>query len=98
MLAELEKLRKETIVGRPMPAPVAARPALNGKHEISRELRVLLNPANLQRARRFSMTLQLEDADHRPVDEVRHLHVDLDAPDALEQLLLRLEIALQTST
>lgn len=97
-LAELEKLRKEAFT----PKPAAARPApsaepRNGKQEISRELRLLMSRNNFNRARRFSLTVQLEDAEHRPVDVARHIHVDLDDVSSLEQLLLRLDIALQSS-
>ena len=99
-LAELEKLRKEAFTA-PRPAPgKSATPVADprsGKQEISRELNLLLSRTNFNRARRFSLTVQLEDADHRPVDTARHLHVDLDDVSSLEQLLLRLHIALQSS-
>jgi mutual gliding-motility protein MglA len=96
-LAELEKLRKEAFTpprAKPAGAPAAA---INGKQEIARELRLLMSRNNFNRARRFSLTVQLEDAEHRPVDVARHLHVDLDDVSSLEQLLLRLDIALQSS-
>jgi hypothetical protein len=95
-LAELEKLRKEAFTP---PRAKAAAPAamVNGKQEINRELRLLMSRNNFNRARRFSLTVQLEDAEHRPVDVARHLHVDLDDVSSLEQLLLRLDIALQSS-
>lgn len=101
-LAELEKLRKEAFTA-PRPAPgktatatTTAEPR-SGKQEISRELNLLLSPTHFHRARRFSLTVQLEDAEHRPVDTARHLHVDLDDVSSLEQLLLRLHITLQSS-
>ncbi len=97
-LAELEKLRKEAFTSKPAAAKAAApAEARNGKHEIIRELRLLMSRNNFNRARRFSLTVQLEDAEHRPVDVARHLHVDIDDVSSLEQLLLRLDIALQSS-
>jgi signal recognition particle receptor subunit beta len=95
-LAELEKLRKEAFTPRAKPAGAPAA-SVNGKQEIARELRLLMSRNNFNRARRFSLTVQLEDAEHRPVDVARHLHVDLDDVSSLEQLLLRLDIALQSS-
>lgn len=95
-LAELEKLRKEAFT--PAKAkPATASASVNGRQEINRELRLLMSRNNFNRARRFSLTVQLEDAEHRPVDVARHLHVDLDDVSSLEQLLLRLDIALQSS-
>jgi signal recognition particle receptor subunit beta len=96
-LAELEKLRKEAFTPKQPAKPVVSSEPKNGKQEISRELRLLMSRTNFNRARRFSLTVQLEDAEHRPVDVARHLHVDLDDVSSLEQLLLRLDIALQSS-
>jgi len=107
-LAELEKLRKEAFTPKSSSGKAAAVAAAataaasstatrNGKQEISRELKLSLNRTNFNRARRFSLTVQLEDAEHQPVDVARHLHVDLDDVSSLEQLLLRLDIALQSS-
>ena len=90
-LAELEKLRKEAI------RPKATAPS-NGKREINRDVQFKLRRSDLQRAQRFSLRLQLEDAQQQVVDEVRHLHVDLDNAKSLEKLLLRLDIALDTSS
>jgi hypothetical protein len=110
VLSELEKLRKETIgrtTGRP-PAPVRERkspPATassNGHSEIRRDIQLTLAPGELQRARRFSLTLQVEDEDHQVMESVEGLTVDLadmaGRPDAesLQKLLLRLNIALAT--
>lgn len=89
-LAELEKLRRETIRPRSVQAP-------NGKREINRDFQLTLKRRDLTRAHRFSLTLQLEDAQQRVVDEVRHLHVDIDDAESLEKLLLRLNIALESS-
>ena len=89
-LAELEKLRQETI--RPRPGA-----GTNGKREINRDFQVTLKRKALTRAHRFSLTLQLEDADQQLVDEARHLHVDIDDAESLEKLLLRLNIALDST-
>lgn len=92
--------RAEAPVAAPPPAR-AESPAIaagrNGKHEISRDFQLQLRRADMSRARRFSLTLQLEDADRRVVDEARHLHVDLDDPGAVEKVLLHLNIALDSA-
>ncbi len=88
-LQELEKLRRQTV------RPRAA--AENGKREINRSVRLTLNRADFSRAHRVSLTLKVEDADLRIVDEARQFHVDLDKADSLEELLLRLNIALNAS-
>ena len=49
--------------------------------------------ADFRRAHRFSLTLQLEDRDQQPVDEVRHVHVDFEDMSSLEELQLRFSIA-----
>lgn len=89
-LAELEKLRQETIRPR-------ASARSNGKREINRDFRVTLKRQALTRAHRFSLILQLEDADQQLVDEAQHLHVDIDDAESLEKLLLRLNIALDST-
>ena len=88
-LQELEKLRRQTI------HPQAS--AENGKREINRSVRMTLNRADFSRAHRVSLTLKVEDADSQVVDEARHLHVDLDNVGSVEELLLRLNIALNAS-
>ena len=88
-LQELEKLRQQTIDPR-----IAAE---NGKREINRSVRMTFNRADFSRAHRVSLTLKIEDADLQVVDEARHLHVDLDNASSLEELLLRLNIALNAS-
>ncbi len=57
-----------------------------------------LKRADFSRAHRVSVTLKIEDADLQVVDEARHLHVDLDNVSSLEELMLRLNIALNAST
>ncbi len=89
-LEELEKLRRQAV------APRGAA-AENGKREINRNVRMTLKRADFSRAHRVSLTLRIEDVDLQVVDEARHLHVDLDNASSLEELLLRLNIALNAS-
>ena len=89
-LAELEKLRKES--ARPKPA------AANGKREINRDFRLTLKRSDLARARRVTLKFQLEDEQQQAVDEVQHLHIELDHAKSLERLLLRLDIALDAKS
>ena len=88
-LQELEKLRRQTV------DPRSA--AKNGKREINRSIKMTLDRADFSRAHRVSLTLKIEDADLQVVDEARHLHVALDDAGSLEEFLLRLNIALNTS-
>lgn len=88
-LAELEKLRKDSM--RPRSS------ARNGKHEISRDFQVTLQRTALHRARHFRLSLQIEDEQRQAVDEVQHLVVDIDNASELEKLLLRLNIALDST-
>lgn len=92
VLAELEKLRKQTL------DPRAARAArVNGRQEVRRELDLGLGEA-VSKARRFSLTLQVEDDEHRALlAEAHQLTVDIDRPGDVEQLMLRLHIALRSS-
>ena len=85
-LAELEKLRTETIRSKGS--------SRNGKNEINRDVQMSLKRSDLERAERFSLSLRLEDADHQVVDEVRVIHVDIEKTAEGENLLLRLNIAL----
>lgn len=91
-LAELEKLRRQAL--QPAPGSGSRGGEDNGHKEIRRELQFDLAKTDLQRACRFSLTLQLEDQDQQVVDEVREVHVDIDNASSMEQLLLRLKIAL----
>ena len=90
---ELDRLRRESLA--------AASPALrprerqNGSGEISCSIELTLKRADYERARRFTLSLQVEDADQRLVDVVRDLSVEFDDPRQLEKVLLRLKIALQ---
>jgi signal recognition particle receptor subunit beta len=111
VLSELEKLRREAAAPaqRPAqaaapsvrPAPVPAPPAgTNGRGELSRSIELTLRRADLQRARRVLVSFQVEDDEHRVMDSVRDLPVDIPvdtkAAAGLEKLLLRLNIALNS--
>jgi len=93
VLDELERLRQEA-----MGAPAGERPAAasNGTGELRRDIQLTLPRADFRRARRFSVTLQVEDEDARVVEAVRNLRVDLHDTESVEKLLLRLNIALST--
>ncbi|HKV06495.1 MAG TPA: hypothetical protein VJ725_00050, partial [Thermoanaerobaculia bacterium] len=98
VLGELEKLRREAMqqpAGAPAAAPAAAKAAsTNGRGELSRTIELTLKKADFQRARRFTVSFQVEDDQNRVMDAVRDLQVDLKDVGGLEKLLLRLNIAL----
>ena len=89
-LAELEKLRKDSLRKKPASS--------NGKRQINRDFRLTLKRSDLARAHRFSLKLQLEDEQLQAVDEEQHLHIDIDNAKSLERLLLRFDIALDSKT
>jgi signal recognition particle receptor subunit beta len=97
VLSELEKLRREAM--QPSPA-AAARPAppasTNGRGELSRTIEMTLRRADFQRARRFLVSFQVEDDQHRVMDAVRDLQVEIKGAGSLEKLLLHLNIALSS--
>ena len=82
--------------GAPQPPTVAAKAAGNGRAELSRNIELTLKRADFARARRFLLSFQVEDEQHRVVDAVRDLQVEIkDTGDAsIEKLLLHLNIAL----
>jgi hypothetical protein len=101
VLSELEKLRRE--VRQPTAAAAAqeasrraAVSSTNGRGELSRTIELTLRRADFQRARRFLVSFQVEDDQHRVMDAVRDLPVDIKDAAGLEKLLLRLNIALNT--
>jgi hypothetical protein len=87
ILAELEKIRQETSSRQPAVAKQ------NGRRRIDQNLRFLLAKEDLQRARRLSFNLAVEDGDSRVVERFTDA-IDVDDPAGLEHLLLRLQIAL----
>ena len=110
VLGELEKLRREAAAPRqstaprpivtppaaaPAPAPAAAQAASgNGRGELTRSIELTLRRADFQRARRVLVSFQVEDDQHRVMDAVRDLAVEIKDAATLEKLLLRLNIAL----
>jgi hypothetical protein len=108
VLGELEKLRREaaaprqSTAPRPIVTPPAAAPAPaaaqaasgNGRGELTRSIELTLRRADFQRARRVLVSFQVEDDQHRVMDAVRDLAVDIKDAATLEKLLLRLNIAL----
>jgi hypothetical protein len=80
----------------PAPSSAARAAAGNGRAELSRNIEMTLKRADFVRARRFLVSFQVEDDQHRVVDAVRDLQVEIkDTGDAtVEKLLLRLNIAL----
>jgi hypothetical protein len=108
VLGELEKLRREaaaprqSTAPRPIvtppaaaPAPAAAQAAAgNGRGELTRSIELTLRRADFQRARRVLVSFQVEDDQHRVMDAVRDLAVEIKDAGSLEKLLLRLNIAL----
>jgi signal recognition particle receptor subunit beta len=105
VLSELEKLRTEAMrqpapQGPRPPSRPAAPPASgagaapnNGRGELSRTVELTLRRSDFQRARRFIVSFQVEDEQHRVMDAVRDLQVEIKDAASLEKLLLRLNIA-----
>jgi mutual gliding-motility protein MglA len=82
------------------PQPVSGRSAAakaaasNGRAELSRNIEMTLKRSELARARRILLSFQVEDEQHRVVDAVHDLPVELKDTADLEKLLLRFNIAL----
>jgi mutual gliding-motility protein MglA len=107
VLGELEKLRREAASAPPRPTQTGPRPTVapsapaaaslaggNGRGELSRSIELTLRRADFLRARRVLVSFQVEDDQHRVMDAVRDLAVDIKDAAGLEKLLLRLNIAL----
>ncbi len=94
VLDELERLRQEAM-GPPSARSASARHAAagNGTGELRRDIQLTLPEEVFRRARRFSVTLEVEDDDDHVVEAVRNLRVDLRDTGSLEKLLLRLNIS-----
>ncbi|HXO43087.1 MAG TPA: hypothetical protein VN999_16670, partial [Thermoanaerobaculia bacterium] len=80
------------------PAPAAAggakAAATNGRAELSRNIEMTLKRSDFARARRILLSFQVEDEQHRVVDAVHDLPVEIKDTADLEKLLLRFNIAL----
>jgi signal recognition particle receptor subunit beta len=66
----------------------------NGRAELSRNIEMTLKRSEFVRARRILLSFQVEDDQHRVVDAVRDLQVEIKDIADLEKLLLRFNIAL----
>lgn len=109
VLAELEKIRKQALSGGaeapppprhapappPAAAPIAARAATNGKGEIHRSVELTLKRSEFKRARRFLLNLRVEDGEHKVVDAIRDLPIEISEVAQLEKVLLQLHVALK---
>ena len=73
---------------------VAKAAASNGRAELSRNIEMTLKRSEFARARRILLSFQVEDEQHRVVDVVHDLPVELKDTADLEKLLLRFNIAL----
>jgi mutual gliding-motility protein MglA len=112
VLNELEKLRREAMqpahtatqappAGRQGAAPAAGpshakTAASNGRAELSRNIEMTLKRSEFARARRILLSFQVEDEQHRVVDAVHDLPVEIKDTANLEKLLLRFNIALHS--
>jgi signal recognition particle receptor subunit beta len=99
ILGELEKLRREATQARSttqIASSPAAKASPNGRGELSRSIELTLKRADFARARRFLVSFQVEDDEHRVMDAVRDLQVEIKDAASLEKLLLRLNIALHS--
>lgn len=93
-LSELERLRKEST--RPKTAAIPRPATENGHGQLYRDIQLTLKRADFARARRFSLTLQVEDESHQVVEAVRGLEVEIQDSAHLEKVLLKLNIALHS--
>jgi hypothetical protein len=95
ILAELEKIREQgpRAATPATPRAPAPAPALNGSRGIDDRLRFEMARGDLQRARRVSLHLRVEDGADRVI-ETFESGWDLEDPETLERLRLHLEIAL----
>lgn len=66
----------------------------NGRAELSRNIEMTLKRSDFARARRILLSFQVEDEQHRVVDAVHDLPVEIKDTADLEKLLLRFNIAL----
>ncbi len=66
----------------------------NGRAELSRNIEMTLKRSEFARARRILLSFQVEDEQHRVVDAVHDLPVEIKDTADLEKLLLRFNIAL----
>lgn len=76
------------------PTNVAStQPASNGRHELNRQLRIALG-SQIERARKVSLHLQIEDENNRIVRVLPNLKVDIEQQPTPNEVLLRLHVEL----
>jgi signal recognition particle receptor subunit beta len=85
--------RAARLAAKPAAGPARAA-AGNGRAELSRNIELTLKRSEFARARRFLLSFQVEDEQHRVVDAVRDLPVEIKDIADLEKLLLHFNIAL----
>ncbi len=84
----------------PPAAPAPAAPAAerlvsaNGRATVERNVLLRLKPGDLARARKLLVSLELRDRESATLHEVRDLGIELGERPDLEELLLKLDIAL----
>jgi signal recognition particle receptor subunit beta len=90
VLAELEKIRRQALGAT---EATAREVSPNGQEQISRDIQLTVTRADFMRARRFSLSLKVEDNDNNVVDAVRD-EVEIDDISSMRKVVLRLNIAL----
>lgn len=98
VLAELEKIRRQTLAVPSSSPPPVARPSssalANGAGDITRDVKLSLRRSDFARTRRFLVNLQVEDGEHQIVDAIRGLQVDVGDLGNRDRVVVRLNIAL----
>ena len=69
----------------------------NGRRKTSRDLLLQLNRTDLERVRKVSLSLRVEDEADQLVHEVRDLEVDLGDLTSAQEMLLQLNILLDSN-
>ncbi len=72
-----------------------AKGSANGKGEIHRSIELTLRRPEYQKARRFLINLKVEDENHRVVDAIRDLPIEIADPTSLDRVQLNLNVAIK---
>lgn len=94
VLAELDLLRKKTAKG--TARPKSAGGSTNGRAEMERDIQISVD--DLERAKRFWLTVQVQDEDADVLEAIQDLEIDIDQVDDPQKIILRLNIALNAKT
>lgn len=81
---------------RPKPNLVETPPT-NGRRKTSRDLLLQLQRADLQRARKVTLNLRVEDGSEQIVHEIQGWEIDLEDPTSAREFLLQLNILLDSN-